>query len=106
MTRTSKRNPDFDRMLGGFINKMRKDKKWSLLNLNQRAGLQLTKSALSGIERGVQQLTTYQIFLLSKALNFSVDYFFGGAEMKKFLPQSSKKIKILIDGKILSIDDL
>jgi transcriptional regulator with XRE-family HTH domain len=77
MGRNSTKNPLFDKALGKKIRDFRISKNNISLNkLNSLAGLNLTKSALSNIELGKQQLTSYQLFNIARALNFSVDEVF------------------------------
>lgn len=103
MPRTSTKNPDFDHIIGLFIRSRRSEKGIdSLSRLNKLAGLGLTKSALSGIELGKQQITAYQLFLIAKILEFSVDELYKNTDMEMNL----LKITIKDKGKTITLKDI
>jgi len=66
--------------IGSNINQIRKDRNLTIEQFSSETDLNLTKSTLSGIENGKQQLSLYQAFLISKNLDIPFDTIFKDAE--------------------------
>ena len=64
--------------IGGRIRSARKEKGWALEDLSSHSGTGLSRSALSKIEQGKQQLYVHQLLQLGQAL---------GLDIKKLLTQ-------------------
>ena len=59
--------------LGKKLQKIRKDKGYTLEKLNEVAGLGINKSTLSAIENGKQKVWPHQLFQIAKVLGVTVD---------------------------------
>lgn len=66
--------------IGSNINQIRKDRNLTIEQFSSETNLNLTKSTLSGIENGKQQLSLYQAFLISKNLDIPFDIIFRDVE--------------------------
>ncbi|MCX6795791.1 MAG: helix-turn-helix transcriptional regulator [Candidatus Falkowbacteria bacterium] len=58
--------------LGKNIKKIREEKKYSLDEFSKVSGLNLNKSTISAIENGKQQLSVYQLYLITGALDIDI----------------------------------
>lgn len=70
--------------IGSNINQIRKDRNLTIEQFSLETDLNLTKSTLSGIENGKQQLSLYQAFLISKNLDIPFETIFKDAEKEDF----------------------
>lgn len=70
--------------IGSNINQIRKDRNLTIEQFSSETDLNLTKSTLSGIENGKQQLSLYQAFLISKNLDIPFETIFKDAEKEDF----------------------
>lgn len=85
MPRKKIKNSSFYEKIGEQIRKRREEKNITLEQLNKEADLELTKSGLSYIELGAQQISAYQLFRIAKKLNLSVDQLMSEAEKNSLL---------------------
>lgn len=76
MPKTPHKNKKFDISLGTVLRKFRLGAGLTLDELGKKANLGLSRSALSGLERGKHQMTSYQLFQILKTLNLSLNDFF------------------------------
>ena len=67
----------FNLKLGGRIKRARNEFGFSLEKLNEASGLNLSKGSFSAMENGRQQISAYQLFCISKALNTSIESLVG-----------------------------
>jgi len=58
--------------LGKNIKKAREEKGYSLDEFSKASGLDLNKSTLSAIENGKQQISVYQLYLITEALDLDI----------------------------------
>ena len=64
---------NFYKNLGKNINKFRIEKDYSINQFNSVSGLDLDRSTIWGIENGKQQISVYQLYLISKSLDKSLN---------------------------------
>lgn len=77
--------------LGERIKKARTDASLTLDMLNANSGLDLSKGSFSAMENGKQQISAYQLYCISKALNIPIETLVG--ENKKELDIPEEDIK-------------
>jgi len=84
----------FYKKLGEKIKKARTDAGFTLESLNDQSSLSLTKGSFSAMENGKQQISAYQLYRISKALDIPLDTFVEGFEEEKsnFPKNDTKKI--------------
>lgn len=64
---------DFNNALGERIREEREIRGISLETLSTQSNVGISRSAMSAIERGKQQVSVYHLFLLAKYLKISLD---------------------------------
>jgi transcriptional regulator with XRE-family HTH domain len=103
MLKINQEEPGFYQIVGSLIRSKRIEKEMTLDQLNKNSGLGLTRSALSNMELGKQQMTTYQLFVLSKFLGISINKLFNDIN-KKLIKKNT--LKILDGNNQINIEDL
>ena len=81
----------FYRKLGEILKKARVDAGFTLEELNEASGLGLSKGSFSAMENGKQQVSAYQLFCISKALNIPIATLIGHHEQKLDFPDEDIK---------------
>lgn len=76
------KNQRFGELLGAEIRTQRESLERSLDDIARDSESGISKSSLSLMETGGQQISARQLFELSRILNFSVDDFFERVEKK------------------------
>jgi len=66
--------------LGKNIKKLREDKGYSLEEFSKNSGLDLNKSTVSAIENGKQQISAFQLYLITQAFDVDISELMGGLE--------------------------
>ncbi|MHB8830756.1 MAG: helix-turn-helix domain-containing protein [Patescibacteria group bacterium] len=74
------KNQRFGELLGSEIRSRRESLQRSLDDVARDSESGISKSSLSLMETGLQQISARQLFELSRILNFSVDDFLGRVE--------------------------
>lgn len=105
MPRKITKDTSFNKEVGKLLRNARVERKMTLDELSEAANLGLTKSALSYIELGAQQLTTSQLFKICRTLNLSADSLFKKAETA-MLKMQEQNIVILNKKNSISLDQI
>ena len=78
-------NPEFDRLVGGNVRRLRRQRRWSQEQLAARLqlhGCDMTRSALAKIEVGQRHVYADEIYLLRKIFGCGYEDLFREAEEK------------------------
>lgn len=67
--------------LGKNIKKIREDKGYSLDEFSKASGLDLNKSTLSAIENGKQQISAFQLYLITETFDLKAGELLAGLEV-------------------------
>jgi transcriptional regulator with XRE-family HTH domain len=66
--------------IGKNIHELRTKRELTIEQFSNASGLDLNKSTMWGIENGRQRISIYQLFLISKNLNVSIESLLKGTE--------------------------
>lgn len=90
-----RRNEIFHSELGAMIRAQRESLAFSLEQVARDSDCGLSRSALSLIELGEQQIYAYQLFELAKTLRFSIEEYFQKIE-KKIIEEEHPEMKKML----------
>lgn len=83
------------RRVGSRIRDFRKDSRLTLEKLSKLSGLNLSRSSISNIERGKQDISVYQLYALSNVLDVPVGSFFDAGNGSNISEQEQNIISNL-----------
>lgn len=107
MARKIIKNNRFNESLGRILRTARSEKKLTLDEIGKKAKLNLTRSALSYIELGSQQISAFQLYKICQALNLSCDKVFKEIEDILLEEERYKNLTVQMDdNKIISIGEI
>ena len=92
---SQRRNEIFHSELGAMIRVQRESLAFSLEQVSRDSDCGLSRSALSLIELGEQQIYAHQLFELAKTLRFSIEDYFQKIE-KKIVEEEHPEMKKIL----------
>lgn len=84
---------NFESMLGAKLQELRQAKKLTLEEAVARAHLSISRSSLSAIENGIQEISAKDLHSLSRVLGFSIDSLFDEINRNILIQKFSLNLK-------------